>query len=69
MTVKAFGSCGDGPNPFEDLRGRDYSANNVRVVKEPLTQLRLAAATVRPPSHLLDSRQRHEVTEALRLLT
>ncbi len=47
--------------PFEELRARDRSANNVPVVKEALAQLGIVNRTVRPPLSLLEEADRHEV--------
>ena len=47
--------------PFEDLRARHGSANNVSVVKEALAQLGLCDRRVRPPLQTLDTAERDEV--------
>ena len=47
--------------PFEDLRARRNSANNVPVVKEALAQLGLCDRRVRPPLETLDAAERDEV--------
>jgi len=52
--------------PFEDLRSRHASANNVSVVKEALAQLGLIpSAAVRPPLSELSAAERAEVTAIL----
>jgi 4-hydroxy-tetrahydrodipicolinate synthase len=51
--------------PFEDLRARRKSANNVSVVKEALAQLGLCDRRVRPPLQTLDAAERDEVTSIL----
>jgi 4-hydroxy-tetrahydrodipicolinate synthase len=51
--------------PFEDLRARRNSANNVPVVKEALAQLGLCDRRVRPPLETLDAAERDEVASIL----
>ena len=51
--------------PFEDLRARRNSANNVPVVKEALAQLEVCDRRVRPPLAVLDAAERAEVTSIL----
>ena len=51
--------------PFEDLRARRNSANNVPVVKEALAQLGLCDRRVRPPLEVLDATERGEVASIL----
>jgi 4-hydroxy-tetrahydrodipicolinate synthase len=51
--------------PFEDLRARRNSANNVSVVKEALAQLGLCDRRVRPPLETLDPAERAEVASIL----
>jgi 4-hydroxy-tetrahydrodipicolinate synthase len=51
--------------PFEDLRARRDSANNVSVVKEALAQLGLCDRRVRPPLAVLDAAERDEVSAVL----
>jgi 4-hydroxy-tetrahydrodipicolinate synthase len=51
--------------PFEDLRARRNSANNVPVVKEALAQLGLCDRRVRPPLETLDAAERAEVASIL----
>ncbi len=51
--------------PFEDLRARRNSANNVPVVKEALAQLGLCDRRVRPPLEALDASERGEVASIL----
>ncbi len=51
--------------PFEDLRARRNSANNVPVVKEALAQMGLCERFVRPPITELPSSERAEVRELL----
>jgi 4-hydroxy-tetrahydrodipicolinate synthase len=51
--------------PFEDLRARRESANNVSVVKEALAQLALCDRRVRPPLVVLDAAERQEVSDVL----
>jgi 4-hydroxy-tetrahydrodipicolinate synthase len=51
--------------PFEDLRARRNSANNVSVVKEALAQLGLCDRRVRPPLEPLDAAERDEVASIL----
>ena len=51
--------------PFEDLRARRNSANNVPVVKEALAQLGVCDRRVRPPLAVLDAAERAEVTSIL----
>ncbi|WP_425826012.1 dihydrodipicolinate synthase family protein [Streptomyces fractus] len=52
--------------PFEEMRARDHSADNVSVVKEAMHQLGLCGREVRPPSHVLSPARSAEVTEAVR---
>ncbi|MGW0688450.1 dihydrodipicolinate synthase family protein [Streptomyces sp. NPDC002754] len=52
--------------PFEEMRARDHSADNVSVVKEAMDQLGLCGREVRPPSHVLSRGRAAEVTEAVR---
>jgi 4-hydroxy-tetrahydrodipicolinate synthase len=51
--------------PFEDLRARRNSANNVPVVKEALAQLGLCERYVRPPISELPESERAEVRSIL----
>lgn len=51
--------------PFEDLRARRNSANNVSVVKEALAQLGLCDRRVRPPLETLRAAERDEVAAIL----
>jgi len=51
--------------PFEDLRARRNSANNVSAVKEALAQLGLCDRRVRPPLETLDAAERGEVASIL----
>jgi 4-hydroxy-tetrahydrodipicolinate synthase len=51
--------------PFEDLRARGNSGNNVPVVKEALAQLGLCDRRVRPPIEVLDAAERDEVASIL----
>ena len=51
--------------PFEHLRGRDRSADNVAVVKEAMAQRGLCRRDVRPPSHVLSPAAAAEVTAAM----
>jgi 4-hydroxy-tetrahydrodipicolinate synthase len=51
--------------PFEDLRARRNSANNVPVVKEALAQLGLCDRRVRPPLEALDATEQGEVASIL----
>jgi 4-hydroxy-tetrahydrodipicolinate synthase len=51
--------------PFEELRARARSANNVPVVKEALAQLGIVGRTVRPPLSLLEEGDRREVAAIL----
>ena len=51
--------------PFEDLRARRNSANNVPVVKEALAQLGLCDQRVRPPLETLHAAERDEVASIL----
>jgi 4-hydroxy-tetrahydrodipicolinate synthase len=51
--------------PFEDLRARRDSGNNVPVVKEALAQLKLCDRRVRPPLEELDAAEREEVASIL----
>jgi 4-hydroxy-tetrahydrodipicolinate synthase len=51
--------------PFEELRAADANANNVSVVKEALCQLGVCARDVRPPSSLLPTQARAEITRIL----
>jgi 4-hydroxy-tetrahydrodipicolinate synthase len=52
--------------PFEDLRSRHSSANNVSVVKEALAQLGvIPSAAVRPPLSELSASERADVTAIL----
>ncbi|MER7048671.1 dihydrodipicolinate synthase family protein [Streptomyces jumonjinensis] len=52
--------------PFEELRARDHSANNVSVVKEALASLGLCRRDVRPPSRTLPEDQRARVAALVR---
>jgi 4-hydroxy-tetrahydrodipicolinate synthase len=51
--------------PFEELRAANANANNVSVVKEALCQLGICARDVRPPSSLLPTQTRAEITRIL----
>ncbi len=51
--------------PFEDLRARLNSGNNVSVIKEAMAQLGLCGRTVRPPLSELPERERFEVADIL----
>ena len=51
--------------PFEDLRARRNSANNVPVVKEALAQLGLCDRRVHPPLEVLDAAEQDEVASIL----
>ena len=51
--------------PFEALRARRSSANNVSVIKEALAQLGVCERTVRPPISELPTNERAEVTTIL----
>lgn len=51
--------------PFEALRARRSSANNVSVIKEALAQLGVCERTVRPPITELPPAERAEVTTIL----
>ena len=51
--------------PFEELRAANANANNVTVVKEALCQLGICARDVRPPSSLLPTHTRGEITSIL----
>ena len=51
--------------PFEELRARRASANNVPVVKEALHQQGRCERTVRPPLEELDEAERSEVARIL----
>jgi 4-hydroxy-tetrahydrodipicolinate synthase len=50
---------------FEHLRAVDGGANNVSVVKEAMHQLGLCDRSVRPPSTVLDERDRQEITRII----
>jgi 4-hydroxy-tetrahydrodipicolinate synthase len=50
---------------FEELRGADFSADNVSVVKEAMAQLGLCRADVRPPSRLLPPPIKDEISAIL----
>jgi 4-hydroxy-tetrahydrodipicolinate synthase len=50
---------------FEHLRAVDGAANNVSVVKEAMHQLGLCDRSVRPPSAVLDERDRQEIARIL----
>jgi 4-hydroxy-tetrahydrodipicolinate synthase len=50
---------------FEHLRAVDGGANNVSVVKEAMHQLGLCDRSVRPPSTVLDERERQEITRII----
>ncbi|WP_327673174.1 MULTISPECIES: dihydrodipicolinate synthase family protein [unclassified Streptomyces] len=52
--------------PFEEMRARNQSADNVSVVKEAMHQLGLCRREVRPPSHALSRARAAEVTESVR---
>ena len=52
--------------PFEALRARRNSANNVSVIKEALAQLGVCERTVRPPITELPPGERAEVTAILK---
>jgi 4-hydroxy-tetrahydrodipicolinate synthase len=51
--------------PFEDLRARRSSANNVPVVKEALSQMAVCERTVRAPLVELEAPERREVSDIL----
>jgi 4-hydroxy-tetrahydrodipicolinate synthase len=51
--------------PFEDLRARNESENNVSVVKEAMYQLGLGTRRVRPPISELTSQDRNRVRQIL----
>jgi len=51
--------------PFEDLRARNESENNVSVVKEAMHQLGLGSRRVRPPISELPSQERNQVRQIL----
>ena len=51
--------------PFEDLRARNESENNVSVVKEAMHQLGLGSRHVRPPITELSSQDRSRVRQIL----
>lgn len=51
--------------PFEELRARNGSENNVSVVKEAMAQLGLGSRAVRPPLVTLADRDREEVRRIL----
>ena len=51
--------------PFEDLRARHASGNNVSVIKEALAQLGLGTRTVRPPASEISVAERAEVAAVL----
>ena len=51
--------------PFEDLRARNESENNVSVVKEAMHQLGLGSRHVRPPISELTSQDRNRVRQIL----
>jgi 4-hydroxy-tetrahydrodipicolinate synthase len=51
--------------PFEDLRARNESENNVSVVKEAMHQLGLGSRRVRPPISELTSQDRNRVRQIL----
>jgi 4-hydroxy-tetrahydrodipicolinate synthase len=51
--------------PFEELRQRHYSANNVPAVKEAMRQLSLGTAVVRDPLEELSPDEQAEVAEIL----
>ncbi|WP_062211146.1 dihydrodipicolinate synthase family protein [Streptomyces sp. NBRC 109706] len=51
--------------PFEELRARGQSANNVTVVKEALAALDLCRREVRPPSSTLAPEERADVVAML----
>lgn len=51
--------------PFEDLRARRNSANNVSAVKEAMAQVGLCERTVRPPISELSAAERDEVRQIL----
>jgi 4-hydroxy-tetrahydrodipicolinate synthase len=50
---------------FEELRAADASADNVAVVKEAMAQLGLCRAAVRPPSRLLPTQIKAEISGIL----
>lgn len=51
--------------PFEELRQRHYSANNVPAVKEAMRQLGIGTATVRDPLQELSADEQDEVSHIL----
>jgi 4-hydroxy-tetrahydrodipicolinate synthase len=51
--------------PFEDLRARHASGNNVSVIKEAMAQLGLGSRAVRPPISELAAAERGEVAAIL----
>jgi len=51
--------------PFEDLRARNGSGNNVPVIKEALAQLGLCTRAVRPPITEISDSERAEVAAIL----
>ncbi|MEP7357019.1 MAG: dihydrodipicolinate synthase family protein [Anaerolineales bacterium] len=54
--------------PFEELRARRQSANNVSVIKEALRQLGLCTPVVRPPISELPEAERAEVSAIMAAL-
>jgi len=51
--------------PFEELRQRHHSANNVPAVKEAMHQLGIGTATVRDPLQRLSEAEQQEVSQIL----
>jgi 4-hydroxy-tetrahydrodipicolinate synthase len=54
--------------PFEELRARRQSANNVSVIKEALAQLGLCTAVVRAPLSPMPAQERAEVAAVMSAL-
>ena len=75
--LKALQACDDTAaralwaqvKPFEEMRARRQSANNVSVIKEALAQLGVCTAVVRPPISGLPAQEKAEVTAILSSLS